>query len=107
MLRRRMEGGAMADLLQVESLIAAHINAVADQNRLFELGDWGLASKEDIRAAAEPVDAALIDLCAARPSDAAADARRAEYLNVKVPEAVYGDTDLANAVIAALVGGAT
>ncbi len=97
----------MADLLQVETLIAAHINAVAEYNRLFDLEEWGLASKEDLHAAAEPVDAALIDLCAARPSDAAADARRAKYLNVKVTEAIYGDTDLTNAVIAALVGGAT
>jgi hypothetical protein len=97
----------MADLSEIEALIAAHINAVAEHERLFNLEDWGLAPKEDVSAALTPIDDALVAICAARPADAAAEARRTKYINDKVAEAIYGDTGLTEAVIAALVGGAS
>lgn len=97
----------MADLHEIEGLIAAHINASAEHDRLFDLEDWGLASKEELNAALAPVDAALVALCAAQPGDAAATSRRAKYLNSKVPEAIHSERTLAAAVIAALVGGAS
>jgi hypothetical protein len=96
----------MADLREIEALIAAHINATADRDRLLDLQDWGLASKEDANATQSPFDAALIALCAAQPGDAAAAGRRAKYLNDRVPEAIYCARRLTVAVIAALVGGA-
>lgn len=94
----------MADLLQVEALIANHINAVIEHERLFNLEDWGLASKEDVRAALNPIDDALVALCAAQPSDAVAAGRRAKYLNAKAPDAIYGNSALIASVVAALVG---
>lgn len=97
----------MADLHAIETLIASHINAVAELDRVFYLEDWGLASKEDVNAKLDPVNAALLALCAAQPSDAVAAGRRAEYLNSKVPEAIDGCKGLTVAVIAALVGGAS
>lgn len=97
----------MADLREIETLIANHINAVAEHDRLFTLEDWGLASQKDVSASLEPIDAALVALCAARPDDAAAEARRAAYLKAKVPEAIYCERTLTEAVIAALVGGAS
>lgn len=96
----------MADLREIETLIANHINATAERDRLFYLEDWGLASKEDLNATLGPVDAALIALCAAQPDDAVAASRRAKYLNSKVPQALYCERTLTVAVIAALVGGA-
>ncbi|PWJ73856.1 hypothetical protein C7441_12540 [Pseudaminobacter salicylatoxidans] len=96
----------MADLREIETLISNHINAAAERDRLFHLQDWGLASKEDMNATLGPVDAALIALCAAQPSDSEASSRRARYLNGHVPEAIDGSRGLTVAVIAALVGGA-
>jgi hypothetical protein len=97
----------MADLREIEALIAAHINAVAEHERLFNLEDWGLAPKEDVSAALAAIDDALVAICAARPADAVAGGRRAKYINDKAAEAIYGDTGLTEAVIAALVGGAS
>jgi hypothetical protein len=95
----------MADLLQVEALIAAHINAKAEHDRLFALNDQGLASNQAVSDALGPLDDALIALCAARPVEAAACSRRAEYLNATVPDAIDCNMGLTKAVISALVGG--
>ena len=95
----------MSDLREIETLIANHINAVCGHERLFTLEDWGLPTKEEVSATIELIDAALVALCAARPDDAAAVARRAACLKAKVPGAIYGERCLTEAVIAALVGG--
>lgn len=96
----------MADLQQIEKMIANHINAVIEHERLFNLHDWGLALDADVAAALAPIDDALVTLCATRPGDASAGSRRAEYLNANVPQAIYCDRTRAEAIIAALVGGA-
>lgn len=95
----------MADLREIEKLITDHIKAVVNHELMFNLNDWGLASDKETSAALDSIDVSLIALCAAQPSDDAAAARRSEYLNAKVPDAIYDNKAMAKEVVAALVGG--
>jgi hypothetical protein len=96
----------MADLREIETLIEAHINAKAEHDRLFALNDQDLAPQQAVSDALEPLDAALIAICAARPSDKDAAARRSEYLNAKAWDSIDCCEGLGKEVIAALVGAA-
>lgn len=82
----------------VEMLVADHINALAEHDRLFQLGDWGLVPEDEVRAALGPLNDALIALCAARPTDPPQIELRRAYLNAVLPEAVDGSAELAKSI---------
>ncbi|MBY3119947.1 hypothetical protein [Rhizobium laguerreae] len=82
----------------IEDLVANHIGAIADHERLFHLSDWGLVSDGAAGEALGAINDALIALCVARPSDRPQIELRRAYLNAVLPEAVDGCAALSKSV---------
>lgn len=98
----------MTDLSPVQQLIADHINAAAEQSRLFNLEDWKLIDGDEETAAIEPMDDALVAICSARPVTDEEKALRQHYLrSINVPDRIVGCHDLTKRVVDALIGGAS
>jgi hypothetical protein len=93
----------MADLSQTQHLIAAHITAETDHERLFHLEDWGLVDEAAVFDAIVPVEDALIAICRARPTEQADIDLRRRYLTDHLAEAIYADRARAQRVIVALI----
>ena len=96
----------MADL---SKMIAHHINARSELERVIRLEDWKLGDQMAVHAAAQAVDDAVVALCAARPQTESDRQLRQEYLHeINLPVTVEGCRRLTERVIAALLaeGGA-
>ena len=98
-------GRIVMALSPIQQLIANHINAQAEHDRLFSLEDWKLNPFDRVSAALGPLDDALIAICAARPTDDAERELRSAYLDaLKIPSLVDGTPALEDTVYAALNG---
>lgn len=93
----------MAELTPIGQLIADHINACADHERMFRLNDYDLAEDAAVDAACQQIDAALLALCRARPTTLK-DQLRFEYLSPRLVEATDGSRGLIKTVFDALLG---
>lgn len=87
----------------IADLIAGHILAKAEHDKLFELSDHGLADEAEVTATLDPLDDALIAICAARPADRGEQAFRAKYLRAVLPNAIASAPELAGEIVEALV----
>lgn len=90
----------------VPALIAIHIRAQAEHDRLFNLSDWGMADHDEVQEAVAAIDRALIAICAARPSSPEDAKLRREYLIDRLPSALEGCPGLTKAGLAALIDAA-
>ncbi|CDN92509.1 hypothetical protein [Agrobacterium tumefaciens] len=88
----------------VRELVAEHIGAIANHERLFQLNDWGLVEQDEVRMALGPVDEILIEICAARPSEASEIELRRAYLRNVLPDAIYDNKALTEEVVVAFIG---
>lgn len=88
---------------RVEQLVAAHINAVTEHERRFQLRGHGLAGQEEVNAALKSVEETLVALCGARPETAAEAELKSTYLRDNLAEAACENADLLNAAIGALI----
>lgn len=85
------------------SLIAAHIAARHEHDRIFDLSDWGMAPEEDATKAADAIDDALLAICRARPKSAEDATMRRKYILDYALEAVQGRPHFTLEVIEALL----
>lgn len=86
-------------------MIAAHIEAVAEHNRLFDLADWKIVPQSEPQAALLRIDNALIALCAERPATPAEAQLRFDYLMTgdRLQQATAQDVGLLYSVFEALL----
>ena len=95
----------MADLSPVQQLIADHINARAEHDRLFNLEDWKLVDGKVESEALDAADDALVALCAGRPETEEDRKLWIRYLSsIDIPQKIDGCRDLTGRVIAVLIG---
>lgn len=93
----------MSELPNVRRLIAAHINAIAEHDRLFNLNDWKLVDDATVCEALRPIDDALVAICAARPAETCDIELRQSYIADHAAKAIDGCPELIQRVIVALV----
>lgn len=95
----------MVDLSPTQKLIADHINARAEHDRLFNLEDWKLVDSKVESEALDAADDALVALCAGRPETEEDRELWSKYLaSIDIPQKIDGCRDLTGRVIAALIG---
>lgn len=90
-------------LSSMQELIAAHVNALAEHNRLFALSDWGLVGDEAACDALDPLDDALVAICRARPLERADHELRERYLAGVLPDAMDSNRTVTELLCAALI----
>lgn len=97
--------GAVPATEVVATLIEAHINAVAEHNRLFNLADWKIIPQSEPQAALLRIDETLIALCAQHPATPAEAKLRFDYLMTddRLQNATALDVDLLYSVFEALL----
>ncbi|RWO95097.1 hypothetical protein [Mesorhizobium sp.] len=100
-----MSAAKIGPLSAMSSLIAAHINATAEHERLFRLQDWHLVAQTIETAALDPLDDVLVALCAARPTTPREQWLRQKYLaSLKIADKINGCRGLTESVLEALIG---
>jgi hypothetical protein len=87
----------------MQRLVAAHIAADAEYERLAGLNDWGMLDEASLRDATDPIDEALLAICRARPSDPADIDLRKSYLADNLRRSIEGCKDLTQRAIVALI----
>jgi len=87
----------------IDSLVANHISALAEHDRLFQLSDWALVENSVVSAAVPPIDHALIAICKARPSSEPEYRLRRSYLISVLPDYLEDSKARANYVLEALL----
>lgn len=94
---------AVSATTPIRQLVAAHIDAVANHDRIFSLSDWKVIDRDEMHDALKPVDDALIALCAGRPSTQEEAKLKQLYLDAELHRAVYNNEGLTKRAIDALL----
>ena len=98
---------AVSATTSIQQLVTAHIEVTARHNRAFDLIGWKIAKEEEFGNTIDPIDDAIIALCAARPSTTEEATLKREYLKQELYPVLDGNEGMTKRVVEALLNAAS